>query len=91
MLLGSPTMLSRRRALCRAARPKGAPLGPGKGALSGSIGEICGRAAVGPCKDHEVPVHSKAKEAVDLWLNSLTWDQTKVLHFFLPSARTVKH
>jgi hypothetical protein len=30
MLLRSPTALSRRRALCRAARPKGAPLGPGK-------------------------------------------------------------
>ena len=28
MLLRSPTALSRRRALCRAARPKGAPLGP---------------------------------------------------------------
>src|SRR4029077_15282312 len=30
MLLRSPARLSRRRALCRAARPKGAPLGPGK-------------------------------------------------------------
>jgi len=30
MLLHSPATLSRRRALCRAARPKGAPLGPGK-------------------------------------------------------------
>jgi hypothetical protein len=30
MLLRSPATLIRRRALCRAARPKGAPLGPGK-------------------------------------------------------------
>jgi len=30
-MLRSPTTSSRRRALCRAARPKGAPLGPGKG------------------------------------------------------------
>jgi hypothetical protein len=47
MLLRSPATLRRRRALCRAARPKGAPFGPGKGAVIGSIGEICGRAAVG--------------------------------------------
>ena len=30
ILLSSPVKLSRRRALCRAARLKGAPLGPGK-------------------------------------------------------------
>ena len=30
MLLGARAKLSRRRALCRAARLKGAPLGPGK-------------------------------------------------------------
>jgi CheY-like chemotaxis protein len=30
MLLRSPPTMSRRRALCRAARPKGAPFGPGK-------------------------------------------------------------
>jgi hypothetical protein len=33
MLLHSPNTLSRRRALCRAARPKGAPLGPGNRSL----------------------------------------------------------
>ena len=33
MLLRSPAELSRRRALCRAARLKGAPLGPGKRSL----------------------------------------------------------
>ena len=30
MLLGGPAKSSRRKALCRAARLKGAPLGPGK-------------------------------------------------------------
>jgi integrase len=39
-------------------------------------------------KEHGVPVHSKAKEAVDLWLER--WQQIQVLHFFLPSARIVK-
>ncbi len=33
LLLRSPATMSRRRALCRAARPKGAPLGPGKRSL----------------------------------------------------------
>src|ERR1700719_196336 len=33
LLLRSPATLSRRRALCRAARPKGAPFGPGKRSL----------------------------------------------------------
>ena len=41
-------------------------------------------------KEHEVPVHSKDKEAVDLWLERLTWLQIRVLLFFLPSARIVK-
>ena len=48
MLLGGPAKSSRRKALCRAARFKGAPLGPGKGVVTGPIGKICGRAAVGP-------------------------------------------
>jgi hypothetical protein len=33
MLLLSPATFSLRRALCKAARPKGAPLGPGKRSL----------------------------------------------------------
>jgi integrase len=32
-------------------------------------------------KEHEVPVHSKAKEAVDLWLERSHLHQIQVLHF----------
>jgi hypothetical protein len=61
MLLGGMAKSSRRRALCRAARLKGAPLGPGKkGVLIGSIGVICGRAAAGPAWPGAFSRHAKS-------------------------------
>jgi integrase len=41
-------------------------------------------------KDHEVPVHSKAKETVDLWLERSYLASNRVLLFSLPSARIEK-
>src|SRR6202162_6210916 len=42
-------------------------------------------------KEHEVPVHSKAKEAVDLWLERSYLASKPSAPLFLPSARIVKH
>ena len=41
-------------------------------------------------KEHEVPVHSKAKESVDLWLERSHRRQIQVLPCFLPLPRIVK-
>jgi integrase len=41
-------------------------------------------------KEHEVPLHSKAKEALDLWLKQSLLASIRVLHFFLPLARIGK-
>jgi integrase len=41
-------------------------------------------------KEHEVPVHSKAKEAVDVWLKQSLLASNPSAHFFLPLARIVK-
>jgi hypothetical protein len=60
MVLGGPAKSSRRKALCRAARLKGAPFGPGKGVETGPIGEISGRAAVDPVEPGALSRHAKS-------------------------------